>query len=245
MPAMAVAPHLQPFVLSVAEVERRRHGVFDVYRPRETEREDRPLVAFLHGGPLPPGLRPTPRDWPLYVGYGSLAADCAVVGVTVDHRLHDVADYPTAADDVASAVQQARGMEGVDGDRVALWFFSGGGLLVADWLAAPPPWLRCIALTYPVLAPLPGWDVDRRFRPAEAVARAGSVPLLLTRVGRERPEVTAGVDAFISAARLSGRPLEVIDVGDGQHGFDMLDHTDQSRDAVRQAMTWVTETLQR
>lgn len=184
------------------------------------------------------------RARPVYVGYGSLAADCAVVGVTVDHRLHDVADYPVAAGDVAAAVDQARTMEGVDADRVALWFFSGGGLLAADWLAAPPPWLRCIALTYPVLAPLPGWDVDRRFHPADALAGAGKVPILLTRVGRERPEIAAGVDAFIAAARAGGRRLDLIHVRDGQHSFDMLDHTDQSRDAVRQAMTWVTETLQ-
>ncbi len=71
-----------------------------------------------------------------------------------DHRLQSVADYSIAAQDVASAVEQARGFDGVDPDRVGLWFFSGGGLLVADWLAAPPPWLRCVAMTYPVLTPL-------------------------------------------------------------------------------------------
>lgn len=57
---------------------------------------------------------------------------CGVVAVTVDHRLHSLADYPTAAIDVASAVQQARTLTEVDADRVALWFFSGGGLLTAD-----------------------------------------------------------------------------------------------------------------
>ncbi|HET9893893.1 MAG TPA: hypothetical protein VFQ44_03065 [Streptosporangiaceae bacterium] len=59
----------------------------------------------------------------------------------------------------------------VDAGRVALWFFSGGGLLPADWLCAPPEWLRCVAATYPWLAPPPDWDA--RFRPIDAVASAG------------------------------------------------------------------------
>jgi hypothetical protein len=35
----------------------------------------------------------------------------------------------------------------------------------------------------------------------------------------------------------------VIDVPHGQHGFDMLDHDEESRAAVRQAMTWVVTAL--
>jgi hypothetical protein len=79
-----------------------------------------------------------------------------VVGVTVDHRLHDAGAYPPA-----------------------------------DWLRAPPPWLRCTAASYPILAPLPGWDVDPRFRPAEVVSGAGASPIVLTRVGHEDPHVAA------------------------------------------------------
>jgi len=205
---MALAPYLQPFVLSVVEANWERHGVIDVYRPRETNSERRPVIVFIHGGPLPPDLQPTPREWPVYVGYGSLAADCAVVGVTVDHRLHDVADYPVAAGDVAAAVDQARTVEGVDADRVALWFFSGGGLLAADWLAAPPPWLRCIALTYPVLAPLPGWDVDRRFHPADALAGAGKVPILPIERNISQRHVSAReiVDHWAHARRVGDEP---------------------------------------
>ena len=80
-----------------------------------------------------------------------------MIAVTVDHRLYDTAAYPIAAADVRAAVKDTRALEGVDAQRVALWFFSGGGLLATEWLADPPPWLRCVALTYPVLAPPPGW----------------------------------------------------------------------------------------
>jgi dienelactone hydrolase len=242
---VADLPFLQPFVLPIAEVGRRREGIIDVYTPLGSERLARPAVVFVHGGPLPPELQPRPRDWPVFIGYGSFAASRAVVGVTVDHRLHSPADYSTAADDVASAVAQARALDEVDANRVALWFFSGGGLLSADWLAEPPPWLRCIATTYPLLAPLPGWNVDARFRPVEALRTAGSVPILLTRVGREHPDIAATVTAFTASAKRHQVAIDVIDVPDGQHSFDMLDHTDSSRAAVTDAMTRVTATLTR
>lgn len=150
---------------------------------------------------------------------------------------------PIPADDIAAAVERARALPGVDPDRVALWFFSGGGLLSADWLWAPPAWLRCLALTYPVLAPLPERDPGKRFHPVEAMRTVGALPTLLTRVGRERPEIAASVDAFTGQAELHGAKLTVIDVPEGQHGFDTLDHDESSRLAVRQAMTWVVATL--
>lgn len=114
------------------------------------------------------------------------------------------------------------GLTRVDAGRVALWFFSGGGLLVADWLRAPPDWLRCVAATYPRLAPPPDWDA--RWRPAEAVASAGDLPIVLTRAGLERPAVAAAVTAFVDAAsdeyQLSGGRGDVH--ADGQHSDDLL-----------------------
>lgn len=115
-----------------------------------------------------------------------------------------------------------------------------------DWplLADPPSWLRCVALTYPVLAPLPGWEVPDGFQPIQALPGAGDLPLLLTRVGREQAEIAETVAAFLTAAAAQGASLEVIDVAEGQHGFDMLDYDDDSRRAVRQALSWVTGALQ-
>jgi acetyl esterase/lipase len=242
---VADASFLEPFVLDVAEAPRRRQGVVDVYWPIGGNDQPRPAVVFVHGGPLPADLRPTPRDWPVYVGYGSLTARRGMVGITLDHRLHSPGDYALAADDVASVVAQIRRLDGVDPDRVALWFFSGGGLLSADWLAHPPPWLRCLALTYPLLAPLPGWDVDARFRPVDAVGGATSLSILLTRVGRERAEIAETVQAFCASAERHQVAIEVIDVPDGQHSFDMLDHTQTARAAVNRAMDWIAATLAR
>ncbi|MFJ8588262.1 alpha/beta hydrolase [Streptomyces sp. NPDC093595] len=226
--------HLRPFLLDVLARPRERTGRVDLHLPDADG--PRPAVVFVHGGPVPAGVRPTPRDWPAFVGYGQYVANLGAVGATVDHRLHGLDDYGRAALDVAEAVEHVRADPRVDGDRVALWFFSGGGPLSADWLAAPPPWLRCVAATYPILAPLPHWGITGPgFRPAAAVRSAGALPIVLTRVGLELPEIAVTVEEFLTAARDCGADVDVIDVPRGHHGFETIDHTDEARAAVERA----------
>lgn len=243
---------LRPFVLTPPARRHERVANLDWYVPDGDV--PRPAVVLVHGGPLPDDLHPGPRDWPVYRGYGCLLADLGVLAVAVEHRMRVVdgpqgpaTDCATAALDVAAAVDQVRADPRVDGERIALWFFSGGGLLSTDWLRDRPSWLRAVALTYPLLAPLPGWGVDPRFAPGVALGEPGGAvpPLLLTRVGRERKEMAETVAAFLDAAGDAGVRVEVIDVPDGQHGFDMLDHTDESRRAVEQAADWVARRLAR
>ncbi|MER8193336.1 alpha/beta fold hydrolase [Streptomyces microflavus] len=227
--------HLRPFLLDLPERPRERTGNTDLYLPGGTG--PHPAVVFVHGGPVPAGARPTPRDWPTLKGYARYVAGRGAVGVTVDHRLHAVTDYERAAEDVTAAVERVRADPRVDGDRIALWFFSGGGPLTADWLAAPPAWLRCLVADYPIMAPLPNWGMTgARFHPVRAVARAGRLPIVLVRAGREMAEIAATVEEFLTEAERCGANVEVVDVPDGRHGFETLDPTDDSRAAVHRAV---------
>jgi acetyl esterase/lipase len=230
-------------VIPVNMIERERQGDIDAYRPPEATASC-PIIVFIHGGPVPVGVMPTPRDSTIFAGYASLAAAEGAVGVMFDHRLYSIADLANAAEDVSSAVEAARALPGADPDRVALWFFSGGGLLTADWLGNPPPWLRCIAASYPILAAGDDWGADPRFDPVGAVATSDGLPILLTRVGLERPDFAVGVEAFVAAARTHGANLDIIDVTNGQHAFDILDDTDESRAAIQQAVAWVAAKLE-
>ncbi|GDY32650.1 hypothetical protein [Gandjariella thermophila] len=47
----------------------------------------------------------------------------------------------------------------------------------------------------------------------------------------------------MDVARTNGVGLEAIEVPGGQHGFDSLDHTKESRAAVARAMIWVAGAL--
>ncbi|MEU7075578.1 alpha/beta hydrolase [Streptomyces narbonensis] len=245
--APQVPTHLLPFLLDVPEAPRERRGRVDLHLPGADDPDGRPLpaVVFVHGGPVAPDQRPTPRDTPFFLGYGRYAASLGVVGVTLDHRLHGIADYPRAAEDLADAVALVRADPRVDEDRVALWFFSTGGLLAADWLAAPPPWLRCVAANYPAFAPLPGWGgVEARFRPVDALGPgSGAVPVVLTRAGREHPAFAATVQDFLEAAAENGVEVDLVDVPLGHHSFELTDPSDASRAAVERAMRSVLRRL--
>ncbi|GIF12809.1 alpha/beta hydrolase [Actinoplanes teichomyceticus] len=231
---------LKPFVLHVAARTPERQEFLDLYLPGDLA-GPRPAILFVPGGPLPARVRPAQRDWPVFQGYGALAASRGMVGAVVEHRLHSPDAYATGAANVAAALESLRSDPRVDETRLALWFFSGAGLFAADWLRDPPSWLRALALTYPLLAALPGWAVEERFDPIAAVAEAGELPIVLTRVGREDPGIAAGVSAFVDAAAKAN--LEIVDVPDGQHTFDVVNDSDASRAAIRRAVELVAARL--
>ncbi len=231
------------FLLDLPERSRERAGQLDLHLP--DAEGPRPAVLFVHGGPFPAKTRPTPRDSATFLGYGRYAAEQGLVGAVVDHRLHALGDFERAAGDVAAAVEQLRADPRVDRDRIALWFFSGGGLLTADYLAAPPPWLRCLAASYPVLAPLPGWGLSRsRFQPTAVVGRSGPLPVVLTRVELELPQIAATVAEFLDAATAQKAVVEVVDLAGGHHGFETIDHTEEARQALARAFRAVRAHLE-
>jgi acetyl esterase/lipase len=176
----------------------------------------------------------------VFTGYGALAAATGLVGITFDHPLHATTDYPASAAVVAAVLDRTREMEQVDPDRIALWCFSGGGALAADWLRAAPPWLRAVAWTYPVLAAPPEWPGDRkRFDAVAAAQTSPDLPKLLVRVGAEYPQLVAPQEALVASART----LEVVDLPGSAHGFETQGYDGEARQAVEQAMAWVADTL--
>lgn len=178
----------------------------------------------------------------MYRGYAAAAAKRSVAGGVVAHSLsRRITLIERAAAEVAAGVDRLRAAPGIDPDRIALWFFSGSGLLATRWLERAPSWLRCVAATYPRFS-LPD-DLPDLPTAIDAIARAPRLPIVLTRAGLERPILAAAVEQFIGAATSSGANLEIIDVPHGHHGFDFLDHTDESRAAVRQALDRVAAHL--
>jgi hypothetical protein len=79
----------------------------------------------------------------------------------------------------------------------------------------------------------PSWGpADSRFRPAAALREVGQLPIVLSRVELERPEIAVTVPEFLSAAGDCGATVQVIDVPRAHHGFETIDQTDRTRDAV-------------
>ena len=143
---------------------------------------------------------------------------------------------------MAHVIEAAQTHPHVDPDRIVVWGFSGAGMLLGPLVEESPAWLLGVALSYPCCRPLE----DAPSAPvmlAEAVADAGELPILLTRVGLERDEIAETVTEFVAAAESVGAVLDVIDVPHGHHGFDQVDPGEESQTAVRAAMAWVTARL--
>lgn len=221
---MADAP-LNPadleFVIAPPSTETgaRHRQEYDLYVP--VREAPVPAVILVHGPNQDAGVRH--RDWPVYRGYASLITKAGFAAAVVDLDYTDVHALAGPTAQLDRVVEAARSEDVVRADRVLLWAFSGGGRLVGRWLEEPPCFIQGVALTYPV---------------APAVSRVRT-PIVLTRVGLERPAIQATVDGPVAVAP----DAEVINVNAGHHGFDFLDHNDESRRAVTAAVAAVARLL--
>lgn len=234
-------PWVAPFVLDTPDVPRERHGHWDLYVPDADT--PRPLVMFVHGGPVNPAWPALPREWFVYRGYGAHAASRGFAGAVVDHRLTGADAYPQAYADVLEAIEAARADERVDADRVAVWVFSGGGPMLAPLLRDRPSWLKVLGATYPALDSFLDFELAEGFHPLDEVATAAPIPLVFTRAGHERDFLAPAQGKFLDQAADSAIAVELIEVPDGVHGFDHTNYTDQSRAAVKLALDKVLSHL--
>jgi acetyl esterase/lipase len=234
----------------------------DVYAPAGlSEEERRPVVLFIHGGPIPQQLPLLPTDWGVYRGYGSLAAASGWIGVTFNHRYWGFDRLQQAAEDVSAAVAYVREHADelhADAGRLCLWAFSGGGPFLADALREPPDGLRCLVAYYAVLDLRPLASAEgtaghvaaetlRRFSPVAAVEERGAmtIPLLLARAGHDSPALNVLLDAFVGASLAANLSLDLLNHPAGEHSFDVRNDDARTREIIGATLTFVRTHLER
>ena len=185
----------------------------DVYGPSAPAgAARRPLVLLVHGGPVPAGARP--KDWGMF-----------------------------------AHVRQRADELGVDPERIALWAFSGGGPLLSVPLRERWPFVRAIAAYYAVLdlqVRPPGVtggmsDETRREFSALLHLSAGekTPPTLVARAGKDNAWTNATIDRFVQEALARNVPLELITHPAGEHGFDILNDDDRSREIIASTLDFL------
>jgi dienelactone hydrolase len=201
----------------------------NIYAPARLSGDARvPAVFFVHGGPIPEQLTP-PTRWGVFISYGELAAAAALVGVTFNHRLYAPGDYERSQTDVAAAIDYVREHApelNVDAERIALWYFSGGGPLLKAVLRDRPSHVRCVLAFYAYL--------DKR----DVRARGGGLPMFIARAGLDQPLINESIDAFVQEALAGNVPLELMNHPAGRHGFDILDDDERSREIIARAVAF-------
>jgi acetyl esterase/lipase len=194
------------------------HLLMDVYLPADAEAERRPVVLLIHGGSKPEYRA---KDWGVFKSWGRLIAASEMIGVAFTHRM----GYPEpfledATADLAHALSYVRTNAeswNADANRVGLMAFSAGGPLLAGPMSECPPFLRCVAALYAFLGMQPS-----------------TLPMFIARAGQDAvPGLNVEMDRFIAASLAANAPVTVVNHPAGEHGFDMMNDDDRSREIIR------------
>ena len=232
-------PHLRPFVLPYEPVTPARSGDLDLYLPDSGT--PAPAVLMVHGGPVAPDRPVRPPQWPAFQGYGALLAQAGLVGVMFEHGFVDDDSLPRARGDVRSALDLVRADPRIDSERIGLWFFSVGGLLMGSFLDPAPEGVVAVGGTYTLVADpdLPATDLPQ----AIDTAPTSTVPMLLVRPEHDFDWIEPFTDDLLARCVAADRPVDVIDVPGAHHAFETVDDTDASRDAIRRSVAWFGDRL--
>jgi acetyl esterase/lipase len=228
----------------------------DAYRPGAG---DGPWPAvLLVNGDGPEAVITHAKDWGVYRSYGEHLAARGLVGIPFDHRSTQLVGRPGVAAEATAALAHvlANASElGVDPARIGVWAFSAAGAFaLAPLLRERPAFVRAIAGFYTVwdLAPFKGGGTfapnDEQIQTWSAVTAlgdsgAGLPPMYVAIADRDAPALVAGAETFVSRARELGVELRVEHHATGQHGFDVLDDDDRSREIIADALAFFAGTL--
>jgi acetyl esterase/lipase len=220
----------------------------DVYSPPGTSRRvRRPAVVFIHGGRVPPNLLTTPKEWGAYVSFGQLVAAFGFVGVTFNHRFYTWNSLPDSQSDVMDLMAHIRDNAeslGIDKDHVIVWTVSAGSLFMSQ------PYLRSIVAYYPQLdlqdqrkaAPASVTDETLRdFSPLYHLERSGKnvPPMFIARAGLDDASLNGGIDRFVQVALSKNLTIDLFNHPTGQHGFDIEDNNDRSRQIIMRTIEFI------
>lgn len=215
----------------------------DIYLP--AARGTYPVVLLVSGGSV--------NDWRTAAFYTSFARVLAAEGlaaVNFDKRLaRDRNAVPTASEDslvLADYLKTNAAKYGLDTSRLCTWHFSAGGTIAGTMLGEKSP-ATCVVLTYTILS-LGEGDQDPQLAPHSALVRVRErgekfPPTLVVRAGRDQKTLNDSIDAFVAAALSKNAPVTLINYPAGDHGFEILNDTDETRRVIAQSIAWVKSRL--
>jgi acetyl esterase/lipase len=210
-----------------------------------------PGIVFIHGGYLPPNLRTQPKDWGSFISYGQLLAASGLTAITFNHRYYGRKFLETSQADVKDLISYVRDNSqeiGIDKSRIHLWAFSGGGPLISWALRETPDYISSLVLYYTILDIMPqvsAFEIPEKMRLAFSPVHQlrglekDMFPIYIARAGLDRQALNQTIDNFIQTALSKNIGLEISNHASGQHGFDILDDEDRSRQIIHRTIEYI------
>ena len=216
----------------------------DIYIPANAKPSDKPpLVIALSGADKA-------KHWGFYRDLGQVIAASGMIAVIPDKRYRRGQTVEGSQDIRAliAFVKENGSKYSGDGSRVCLWAFSAGGMLLNVGMRGDLPQIKCLVNFYGVVdigrfpdAPKEAAESD--YNPIVRLRRDPDKlpPTLIARAGKDRVPLNEGLDKFVAEALAKNLAIELINYPEGQHGFDLYDDNDRSRQIVRRALQFMRE----
>jgi hypothetical protein len=212
-----------------------------------------PLVVFVFGY-SDTVMRNTSvsklKDMGQYVSWAQLMASSGLVALT----------YETLdpASDIEKVIQYVRANASslqIDAGRIALWSCSGNVPTALSLLTKESKeYVKCAVFYYGFTFELPGTN-----KVSELSTKIGfafpailnvpdtlrwDVPTFLVRAGLDNtPYLNETLTRFIMLATSKNAPLEFRNLPNAQHGFDLLDDNDNSRETIKRTVDFIKQHL--
>ena len=188
----------------------------DVYSPAGTT-TPLPAIVFVSGSG-------DTKDWQIYRDYGMVTAAHGMIAIQFNRRYANASELETAREDTVSLLDYVRANAsdlGVDGSRLGMWVFSGGGYFADLAMQIDQPWMRFIVSYY---------GIDR-VDTLERIEAMGSdlPPIFMVRAGLDNPNLNNAITLFVLSAIAHNVPIEFINYPKGRHSFDILDDHPETR----------------
>jgi acetyl esterase/lipase len=195
---------------------------FDLFHPLAPSPRA-PLVVFVNGvGMDDPPL----RRWGIYQSWARLVAATGMAAVVHDARR----DAPRA--DIESLIAHLRSNAaryGIDPDDIAIWACSAN-LIHGSWYALNP------ANSHVKAAVFYYGNVDTTFLRTD-------LPVLVARAGLDGAMINGSLNAFVSRALARNVAVTLLNLPNARHAFDLVDHDESSRSAVRATLEFLRSNL--
>lgn len=190
------------------------------------------------------------KDWQMIISWAELIAASGMVAVTYQTKYS-----PSESKILLSYLSKNAAQFNIDINRIAVFGCSGNALAAQSIMHYENYNIRCAVLYYGLLLTPDQKYFEEINSAQESIGFylsdleqsddiPSDIPILVTRAGKDQnPIINMSIDHFLSEAVKSNAKITFINYSEGQHDFDVLDDTENSRIIIRQTVDFLTTHL--
>jgi len=224
----------------------------DIYTPPDLSRSSKlPLVILTNNYPETfwNNSSVTHKDWQMIISWSKLIAASGMVAVAYQTKYS-----PSEADSLISYLSRNAAKFNIDINRMAVFGCSANALAAQSLTQNDEYNIKCATFYYGLLLT----PDQKYYAELDTLSSYGfyfsglrkiskipkNIPLMVVRAGMDQYDIMKKTtDHFVAEAIRSNAQLTFINYSEGQHDFDVLDDTENSRIIIKQTVDFLTTHL--